>query len=71
MLAAVYAPTSIRLPGFGTASYLDYLVPGVVAMNAASASMWAGMGTIDEIERGTLNRFRSADTGAPHSEATI
>ena len=32
-------------------------MPGVVVMNAVSASMWAGMGTIDEIERGTLNRF--------------
>lgn len=47
----------IELPGFGTASYLDYLVPGVVVMNAVSANMWAGMGTIEEIERGTLNRF--------------
>jgi len=47
----------VELPGFGTATYLDYLVPGVVVMNAVSASMWAGMGTIDEIERGTLNRF--------------
>jgi ABC-2 type transport system permease protein len=47
----------VELPGFGTGSYLDYLVPGVVVMNAVSASMWAGMGTIDEIERGTLNRF--------------
>jgi ABC-2 type transport system permease protein len=26
-------------------------------MNAVSSNMWAGMGTIDEIERGTLNRF--------------
>jgi ABC-2 type transport system permease protein len=47
----------VELPGFGAASYLDYLVPGVVVMNAVSSSMWAGMGTIDEIERGTLNRF--------------
>src|SRR6185503_15030355 len=47
----------VELPGFGTASYLDYLVPGVVIMNAVSSNMWAGMGTIDEIERGTLNRF--------------
>jgi ABC-2 type transport system permease protein len=47
----------VELPGFGSGSYLDYLVPGVVVMNAVSASMWAGMGTIDEIERGTLNRF--------------
>jgi ABC-2 type transport system permease protein len=47
----------IELPGFGTASYLDYLVPGVVVMNAVSANMWTGMGTIEEIDRGTLNRF--------------
>lgn len=50
----------VELPGFGTGSYLDYLVPGVVVMNAVSANMWTGMGTIDEIERGTLNRFLTA-----------
>lgn len=50
----------VELPGFGTGSYLDYLVPGVVVMNAVSANMWAGMGTIEEIERGTLNRFLAA-----------
>jgi ABC-2 type transport system permease protein len=47
----------VELPGFGSRSYLDYLIPGVVVMNAVSANMWAGMGTIEEIERGTLNRF--------------
>ncbi|NGN64289.1 ABC transporter permease [Streptomyces sp. A7024] len=46
-----------ELPGFGSGSYLDYLVPGVVVMSALSSSMWAGMGTLEEIERGTLNRF--------------
>ncbi|WP_344440718.1 ABC transporter permease [Kitasatospora nipponensis] len=45
------------LPGFGGGSYLGYLVPGVIVMTAASANMWAGMGTLEEIERGTLNRF--------------
>ncbi|MFD0686436.1 ABC transporter permease [Actinomadura fibrosa] len=47
----------VELPGFGTGSYLDYLVPGVVVMNAVSLNSFAGMATIDEIERGTLNRF--------------
>jgi ABC-2 type transport system permease protein len=47
----------VELPGFGSASYLDYLVPGVIVMSAVSANMWAGMGTLEEIERGTLNRF--------------
>ncbi len=57
----------IELPGFGTTSYLDYLVPGVVVMNAVSSNMWSGMGTIEEIERGTLNRFLTA----PVSRAAI
>ena len=47
----------VELPGFGAVSYVDYIVPGVVIMNAVSSNMWAGMGTIDEIERGTLDRF--------------
>ncbi|MER7835828.1 ABC transporter permease [Streptomyces sp. NPDC096040] len=47
----------VELGGFGTTSYLDYLVPGVVVMSALSANMWAGMGTLEEIQRGTLNRF--------------
>ncbi len=47
----------VELPGFGTGSYLTYLVPGVVVMNAVSASMWAGMGLIEEIERGITDRF--------------
>jgi ABC-2 type transport system permease protein len=46
-----------ELPGFGAASYVDYLVPGVVVMSAVSSNMWSGMGVIEEIERGTLNRF--------------
>ncbi|MFJ1916539.1 ABC transporter permease [Streptomyces sp. NPDC088147] len=47
----------VELGGFGTTTYLDYLVPGIVVMSALGSSMWAGMGTLEEIERGTLNRF--------------
>jgi ABC-2 type transport system permease protein len=48
----------IDIPGFGYhGTYLDYLVPGVIAMNAMANNMWAGMAMIEEIERGTLNRF--------------
>jgi ABC-2 type transport system permease protein len=46
-----------ELPGFGATSYVDYIVPGVVVMNALSSNMWAGMGAMEEIERGTMNRF--------------
>lgn len=48
----------VEIPGFGAGgSYLDYLIPGIVAMNAMNASMWAGTAMIEEIDRGTLNRF--------------
>jgi ABC-type multidrug transport system, permease component len=51
----------IDIPGFAYhGTYLDYLVPGLIAMNAMSNNMWAGMGMIEEIERGTLNRFLAA-----------
>jgi ABC-2 type transport system permease protein len=47
----------VELPGFGTGSYLDYLVPGVVVMSALSASMWSGMTVLEEIDRGVMDRF--------------
>jgi ABC-2 type transport system permease protein len=48
----------IDIPGFSyQGSYTAYLIPGIVAMNAMSGNMWAGMAMIEEIDRGTLNRF--------------
>jgi ABC-2 type transport system permease protein len=48
----------VDIPGFAfQGSYVSYLVPGIVAMNAMSGNMWAGMAIIEEIDRGTLNRF--------------
>ena len=52
---------AIDIPGFAYhGTYLAYLVPGVIAMNAMSGNMWAGMTMIEEIDRGTLNRFLAA-----------
>src|SRR5262249_31164226 len=51
----------IDIPGFAYhGSYLAYLVPGVIAMNAMSNNMWAGMSMIEEIDPGTLNPFLAA-----------
>ena len=51
----------IDIPGFAFGgTYMDYLVPGLIAMNAMSNNMWAGMTMIEEIDRGTLNRFLAA-----------
>jgi ABC-2 type transport system permease protein len=47
-----------EIPGFTTtASYLDYLVPGVVVMTALFSSGWSGMGLIDDMERGLMDRL--------------
>jgi len=47
----------VDLPGFGAGNYIEYLVPGIVVMTAVSSSMWSGMGVLEEIDRGTMNRF--------------
>jgi ABC-2 type transport system permease protein len=46
-----------ELPGFGTASYIDYLTPGVAVMTAFFSGSWAGMGMIEDLDRGVLERF--------------
>jgi ABC-2 type transport system permease protein len=47
------------IPGFSsaTSSYLDYLAPGIVVMTALFSSGWSGMGTIEDIDRGIMDRF--------------
>jgi ABC-2 type transport system permease protein len=47
-----------EIPGFAAdGTYLDYLVPGVVIMTALMSSGWSGMGIIEDIDRGILDRF--------------
>ena len=47
-----------EIPGFtGGGSYLDYLVPGVVIMTALMSSGWSGMGIIEDMDRGLVDRF--------------
>jgi ABC-2 type transport system permease protein len=47
----------IELPGFETGSYVDFLAPGVVVMNAFFQGTWTGMGMIQDLDRGTVERF--------------
>jgi len=46
-----------ELPGFGTTSYVDYLTPGVAVMTAFFSGSWAGMGMIEDLDRGVVERF--------------
>ncbi|HKZ29806.1 MAG TPA: ABC transporter permease, partial [Acidimicrobiia bacterium] len=45
------------LPGFPTDSYIAYLTPGVILMTAMFANSWNGMGLLDDMESGVLDRF--------------
>jgi ABC-2 type transport system permease protein len=45
------------IPGFTGGSYIEFLTPGVVVMLAVSAAGWVGMGFIEDINRGTMDRL--------------
>ena len=56
LFGALFARTA-DIPGFGHGSYIDFLTPGVVVMLAVSTAGWVGMGFIDDINRGTMDRL--------------
>jgi ABC-2 type transport system permease protein len=47
----------VDLPGFHGGSYLEFLTPGIVVMSALFSAGWHGMGLINAMERGILDRF--------------
>ncbi len=47
-----------EIPGFSTsATYLDYLVPGVLVMTALFGCGWSGMSIIEDLDRSIMDRF--------------
>jgi ABC-2 type transport system permease protein len=46
-----------QIPGFTTASYLDYLIPGVVVMTALFWCGWSGMSVIEDLDRSIIDRY--------------
>ena len=48
----------IDIPGFSTsATYLDYLVPGVLVMTALFSCGWSGMSIIEDLDRSIIDRL--------------
>ncbi|WP_129668433.1 ABC transporter permease [Phytoactinopolyspora endophytica] len=45
-----------EIPGFGDTSYITYLTPGVIVMNAIMTANWAGTSFIDDMNRGVMDR---------------
>jgi ABC-2 type transport system permease protein len=46
-----------KIPGFHGGSYIDYLTPGVVVMLAVFSAGWSGMGFVEDIESGVMDRM--------------
>jgi ABC-2 type transport system permease protein len=47
-----------QIPGFGgSGDYLDFLTPGIVVMLAVSSAGWTGMGFIEDINSGVMDRM--------------
>lgn len=46
-----------RLGGFGTTNYLEYLAPGIAVFTAFNHGAWEGGGVVQDLERGTIDRF--------------
>ena len=46
-----------QIPGFKHGSYIDYLTPGIVVMLAVSSAGWTGMGFIEDINSGVMDRM--------------
>ena len=46
-----------RLGGFGTTSYVTFLAPAIVVMNAFFGATWSGMGMIADLDRKVVERF--------------
>ena len=47
----------VDIPGFHGGSYIDFLTPGIVVMSALFSAGWHGMGLINALEAGIMDRF--------------
>jgi ABC-2 type transport system permease protein len=46
-----------RLGGFGTTSYITFLAPAIVVMNAFFGATWSGMSMINDLDHKVVERF--------------
>lgn len=55
----LYGQLFSRVPALrgGAASYIEFLTPGIVVMNAFFGGTWAGMAMITDLDRNVVQRF--------------
>jgi ABC-2 type transport system permease protein len=49
--------TNLPGGGFGTTSYITFLTPAIVIMNAFFGATWSGMGMVSDLDRDVIPRF--------------
>jgi ABC-2 type transport system permease protein len=47
----------VELPGFSSGSYIQFLTPGVVVMTSLFSAIWSGMGMVEDLKEGVLDRL--------------
>ncbi|HVS84107.1 MAG TPA: ABC transporter permease [Gaiellaceae bacterium] len=52
--------SKVGAQGRGAGSYVEFLTPGVVCMNAFFGGTWAGMAMISDLDRHVVDRFLAA-----------
>jgi ABC-2 type transport system permease protein len=63
----------VEIPGFTGGTYIDFLTPGVVVMTVLFSSGWAGMGFIEDMDSGVMDRMLSSPVsrGAMMASSTV
>ena len=58
----LYGQLFSRVPTLrgGAGSYIEFLLPGIVVMNAFFGGTWAGMAMITDLDRHVVDRFLAA-----------
>jgi ABC-2 type transport system permease protein len=52
--------SKVGAQGHTSGSYVEFLTPGIVCMNAFFGGMWAGMAMINDLDRHVVDRFLAA-----------
>src|SRR5262249_57461404 len=58
----LYGQLYSRIPSLraGAGTYVEFLAPGIVCMNAFFGGMWGGMAMITDLDRHVVDRFLAA-----------
>ncbi len=58
----LYGQLFSRVPSLrgGASTYVEFLAPGIICMNAFFGGMWSGMGMITDLDRKVIDRFLAA-----------